>query len=982
MIRQMIHRGQWLAAVLALLFMTVGCVDDTYQSCNQGVIDENGMVTLTIRADVPGLKVTRSVDINGEQIATLWVLAFNKDGYMISRVLATDLTHSDPGTGNNGGAGTFTAKVPGSTCVLHFLANVNMDNFSDQDNIGRHENEVIAPLVSSSGNLVYWGRKEFASEQALKDFATNPTGVVLYRNQALLKYEVQPAQGVRSLEVDGWAICNQYAYGTVAPFDASAVGAADDTPFHFDLVNHDFVTTLPEAFNVRMGDDEDVAQATASAGGDPRYVFDNPNAEDDQLYMIMKIRKNGGMAKYYKVLLIDEKKEPYKVIRNHLYTVTVKDVNESYGVETFAEAKNATPVNNPWITISDEIPEVSNGDVTLRIEGQTTVISQAAGDKVIEFSYTGTSKPAVSWTSNDGVSDSAPEVEWDSETGKGTITLHMNAPVPGRITYGTLQIKESDGGPLSRRVKVLSTEPFEFTPVWVSSEIPLLNNENIAVLFYIPDDFPQELLPIDVKFGCDLIDAQIGTNLKVITEKNEYTVPYYNSETGEWETEEVSRDWNYKYVYSAETTGRHRVEFRTILTNLGNNVDSDEEFHIYMEGDDATSGEDLFRQRDLFFAFQPSGIARRIMLNDGDASKSYAAQDISNLNPVSGETITIPFTLGTLQGNSITPQRTVDSEIWVYYDSELVKPSWTNEIPQTDYFGNTYVVYNTTKAENEVEFTTVSPNFDHSEIVFSAKSTEGYGDYTENPSEHSLGVNDRNNSFRSAAVTIRSTGRLKFTPEWSLDGSMFTDAAQPFEVAYGEGQNVYLRVNIPQEVIGKTFEINLATKYLTPVDGEWTKWPSAQGDGYTFTVTPTGNTEVFHFQTNRLVSAETLTLSAGNTVGFDPVTMVIANAHLKGTIQLPEGVSFKIDDPYIVLERVSDGARIGTFTLPNTGLVGQESTTYTLALRGEYNLSESDRVTVKWSPVKGDQQENTYVHTCTLHELMQGDVVISLVEQQ
>lgn len=970
MIKQMIHRGQWLAAVLALLFMTVGCVDDTYQSCNQGVIDENGMVTLTIRADVPGLKVTRSVDINGEQIATLWVLAFNESGNMISRVLATDLTHTDPGTGNNGGAGTFTAKVPGSTRVLHFLANVNMDNFSDQDNIGRHENEVIAPLVSSSGNLVYWGRKEFEGEQALEDFATNPTtGVVLYRNQALLKYEVQPAQGVRSLEVDGWAICNQYAYGTVAPFDASAIGVDGDTPFHFDLINYDFVTELPEAYNVRMTDDEDVAQATATAGGDPRYVFDNPNTEDDQLYMIMKIRKNGGEAKYYKVLLVNDDKEPYKVIRNHLYTVTVKDVNESYGVSTFAEAKNATPVNNPWITISDEIPEVSNGDITLRIEGQTTVISQKEGDLVIPFYYNGTTAPIVEWTSNDGVSDDDPVVAWTPGTPEGTITLHMNAPVSGQITYGTIQIKESDG-PLSRRVKVLSTEPFEFTPVWVSSEIPLLDNENIAVLFYIPDDFPQELLPIDVKFGCDLIDAQQGTELKVITEKNEYNIPYYNSETGQWESESITTDWNYKYVYSAETTGRHRVEFRTILTNLPTNVDKEEEFHIYMEGDDSRSGEDLFRQRDLFFAFQPRGTARRIMLDEGDRDKNYASCTIADLNPVSGETISIPFTL-TLQGG----QQSVDSEIWVYYDPELVKPEWTEGDAQTDYFGNTYVVYNATSAKNTVTFTTVSPNFDNSEIVFSAKSTDGYGEYNPNTADHDLGVNTRENSFRSAAVTIRSTGRLEFAPEWSLNGSGFTDATQAFNVPYGIEEEVYLRISIPQQVRGKEFEVNLETEYLTPVDGSWTKWPSAQGNGYTCTVNTQESTQVFHFRTNRLVSAETLTLSAGNTVGFDPVTMEIRNSSLTGTIQLPEGVDFRINDPYIVLERVSDGARIGTFTLP-TNLAGQNSTTYTLTLRGEYNLNETDRVTVKWAPVEGPEYGTTYIHSCMLRDIMDNGSIL------
>lgn len=339
--------GRWLASCL-LLFMISSCIDDGFESPSQGVIDKDGMVNLTINTNVPGLKVTRSVDVNGEAIATLWVLAFNENGNMTSRVLATQTNNVQ---GSGGGAGTFSAKVPASTRILHFLANVNMDNFSDQENIGRHENEVVAPLVSSSGNLVYWGRREFASEDELTNFAvnsqTNP--VLLYRNQALIQYNLQPATGV-TLNVDGWAICNQYAYGTVSPFDASAVGVEGDTPYHFDLATYDYVTTLPEAYRIKQRDDDEVATAS-SEQGDPRYIFENVNAEDDQVYVIMKIQKNGGDWKWYKIMIIDDEKNPYQIIRNHKYTVNITNINEAYGVSSFEAAKTATPANNPWITI-------------------------------------------------------------------------------------------------------------------------------------------------------------------------------------------------------------------------------------------------------------------------------------------------------------------------------------------------------------------------------------------------------------------------------------------------------------------------------------------------------------------------------------------------------------------------------------------------------------------------------------------------------
>ena len=528
--------GRWLASCL-LLFTIGSCIDDEFAASTPGVIDEDGMVNLAITAQVPGLKLTRGVDVNGEEIATLWVLAFNENGNMISRVLA-DQTNKVQGS--DGGNGTFSAKVPASTRVLHFLANVNMDNFSDQENIGRHENEVVAPLVSSSGNLVYWGRQAFASEEELTGFATSGNSVLLYRNQALIQYDLSSAL---DLKVEGWAVCNQYAFGTVAPFDASVVGNQDDTPYHFNLGTYDYVTTVPEAYRIKQRDDDEVSTASGQEKGDPRYIFENINADDDQVYVVMKIQKDNGDWKYYKILIIDDKKDPYPIIRNHKYIVKITDVNEAYGVGSFEEAKTATPANNPWITISDVIPEIVRDDISLGIEGETTVVYQKAGEYTINFHYTGSERPIVEWLNNDGLvaAISESDVTWDPETDAGTIKLDVSAPIPGKVSYATLQIKEKEDY-LSRRVKVIVAEPFSFSPAWASSEIPLLDDEPITVLFQIPDDFPDELLPVDVKFGCNLIDGQKGEELKILNEETVYaSIPVYDEASGTWSTKEVEK---------------------------------------------------------------------------------------------------------------------------------------------------------------------------------------------------------------------------------------------------------------------------------------------------------------------------------------------------------------------------------------------------------------------------------------------------------
>ena len=959
-----------ILAGVALLAASA-CTDDALVSPSRpGVVDENGMVTLAFSTNIPELKLTKSVDINGERINTLWLVAFNEEGYMVSRVLA-EQTNNVQGTAD--GTGTFTAQVPSSTRRLHFLANVNMDNFSDQDNIGRHENEVIAPLVSSSGNLVYWGRETFTDVPNLENRI-----IILYRNQALVDYDIKNPQ----LEVTGWAICNQYAYGTVASFNSSAENLEGGDGFLFNL-NEYFVTTLPEAYNVKQSDDQDVGEASQSqeeGTNDPRYLFETPNPEDDQVYVIMKIKK-GGTELYYKIMLVDKDKEPYPIIRNHKYIIEIWDVNTAYGVGSFEEAKDATPANNPWITVDDVVPEVSSGKTTLRIEGETTVLYQEdeSGEITIDFYYNGKEQPVVSWIDNEGVTASneiAPQdIVWDSQTGKGTITLHVNRPAQQGLTRGTLQVK---AGALSRRVQVITSQLFEFSPVWVSSEIPLLDGEAITVLFHIPDDFPQELLPVEVKFGCDLIDARADRPLAVVMEENIYNVDWWNSTTQSWQSVEVKKDWNYKYVYTAKNTGEHRVNFRTILTDLSSGgVNRQEEFHIYMEGDDPQTGNDLFRQRDLYFAFQPKNDARRILLDNGDTENNYATRTINQLDPVTGETIEIPFTLGTLDNNrfnEITPSGN-GTTLWVYYDKEVLKPTWT-DATATDPYGNHYAAYTATQAKDTLTFESISPVFD-SYVALTARSAEGYPADMVFTGAYALEDNDRANAFRSASVTLRTTGRMNFTVALSATGSNYEELAdgETYSLPYGEGQDLYLRIGIPQKAQGKTFGFNVETEHFEPAGEGWTH----NGTMWTYLLQNAAATQTFRFRANRLASGEPLRFSTDNSVGFNDKEVTLANTPLSGTIQLPEGETFHIENPYVILERVNDGTRIGTFNLLDNPY-GQSEVNYELTLRSEYNLNATDRVTVRWMRVT-DKNEFTS-NSLLLQDIMGNGVTIPLVKKE
>ena len=117
-------------------------------------------------------------------------------------------------------------------------------------------------------------------------------------------------------------------------------------------------------------------------------------------------------------------------------------------------------------------------------------------------------------------------------------------------------------------------------------------------------------------------------------------------------------------------------------------------------------------------------------------------------------------------------------------------------------------------------------------------------------------------------------------------------------------------------------------------------------------------------------------MASGNYVGFNPLSVSIVNAKLSGNILLPSGVTFDAAEPFIILERASDGTRIGTFSTPGN-VSGKGQAAYTLALRGEYNIKETDRINVKWSPT---DNTDVYIYSGLLGDIMQQDISIKLVK--
>ena len=345
---------------------------------------------------------------------------------------------------------------------------------------------------------------------------------------------------------------------------------------------------------------------------------------------------------------------------------------------------------------------------------------------------------------------------------------------------------------------------------------------------------------------------------------------------------------------------------------------------------------------------------------------------------MTGETISIPFTLGTLGNNNSFNPATLNGNttLWVYYDKEVLKPTWT-DATATDPYGNHYAAYTATQAKNTLTFKSISPVFD-SYVALTARSVEGYPADMGFTGSYALeGNSPRANAFRSASVTLRTTGRMNFTVALSATGTNYKELAdgETYSLPYGEGQNLYLQIGIPQEAQGKTFGFNVETEHFEPAGEGWIH----NGTMWTYQLQNAAATQTFRFRANRLASGETLRFSTDNSVGFNDVEVNLANTPLSGTIRLPEGETFHIENPYVILERVSDGTRIGTFNLLNNPN-GQSKVNYELTLRSEYNLNATDRVTVRWMRVT-DYVEFTS-NGLLLQDIMDEDITIPLVKKE
>lgn len=884
---------------------------------------------------IPGNTVvnTRSIDPDGEPISSIWLFLFNESGYYLGHVRANEVSYSkDESTGKE--SGTFsTPSIPSTVRRIHFIANYNAADVNDNELLNRTEKEVMTRFTSSSGRLVYWGRKVFKTEDELTSYFNNNSSspIVLYRNQAAITYKIENNV---SINFQGFAICNTYAKGTVAPYNHQN----ENNPFDFNLIEseehtiHDFVTLCSGKDLIKATDPENTE---IQNDWGLRYVFEHENALDDPMFAIFKIDGN-----YYKLMIVDSNSNPYKIIRNHRYIFNFHSAPPStLGYATFEEAKNGVAANNVWVSIDNELPSIGDGTSSLTIEGETTRIYTEKKDEVINFTCTGgitSDQVTATWISNEGLANSNLNLQYNATTGKGSVTVSLNE-IADTPQYGTLQIK---AGKYPRIIQIVYLNKFSFAPVWTSSSVPRKSGEPVSIVFNIPDTYPEELFPVECKISCNLFDANTNNQLEVIEEKTVFTI----------DGQTVERNWDYKYVYKADKPGLHRVDFKTLIDSYPENPSDpsteNEVLTWFLEAPYFNTIERTINMVDNKYADQKI-IIYETTLEGNQASGTYERE----ITPIKGQTFDLKFYL-----ENGTPAGT---KIRIYMD-EAVEPRhyetdpWPTNLSQANTAPDAgrYFIYTVPSDASldgnnrylvSIPFRTVSAQCaGYARIA--AASTDG---------------NNASQCYKSAIVT-----RINNPEAYNFD--LQANDVKELSLPYGTGQKVTLSITPDMgDHTVSSCENLIKTQNLEPADNNAdVRWDDER-NGYVWTITDLSDQNyTLDMLTKDVVSAETVTISeiSGN-VAFYEDEITIKNPSLTGYIQITD-YKFQTESPFIALEK-SDGTRIGAFTVDVT--IGESIGSYTLTLRGEYDFTEDEELKVIYSPL-GDS--NVYVGTTTITELL------------
>ena len=549
----------YIGIMAALLTMLTACTDSMVDN---GVPSKNEIGTyqahFTISVPNYSKVESRVANFATEGIASaddMKLLCFDKDGYFLGlaknlniQTVATNEIKPDGGSDKK----NISATIPTGTARIHIIANATAENtvttgdqaidFSKSAEwIGRHENNLMTSFDNRNNNqqhdkMVYWGYVKKNTSEEMTEFLTKDVVennvIHLLRNRA--KIEVNWDRNESKITNIRYALGNVMKHGTVAPFNRDKEkltfpetnmltdAAAWKAECTYITPSLDPTRWPSEGETFSVGDDE----MWPNTNNLPmQYTFEQENSLEKPLKVIMEVTYEGGVTKWFQVLLQNEGVQ-MPVKRNHLYRINIKRLGKNLGYSNSSQAYEGTPANNPWITVDDIIQEISDGTYTMNIvNGTYQMLTQesANSEQTIDFEYNGEASQTaadfnVSWSENkdftklEGGKLPVPTVQYDAATGKGTITYKIGDISASECKTATIKLVDKKHG-LTRNIHLYSISNVDFKFEFAKTMGKGKDSE-AKLNFTIPSYYPKELLPIEIEIASNDVNP-IGSDVKV-----------------------------------------------------------------------------------------------------------------------------------------------------------------------------------------------------------------------------------------------------------------------------------------------------------------------------------------------------------------------------------------------------------------------------------------------------------------------------------
>lgn len=499
--------------IFVLGLLLGGCTTEKWDDDNrtEGV---DVAVQFTVDIPEPVQVKTRSTQqnvINENQINDLYLLVFDESGRFLTRKQAT----------LSGTTFTATLSQTRNKRIVHFIANYDWSNFSDQASLTKDEGEVIASMQTNT--LVFWQRMELSSGISANVFASQP--VSLIRNMAKFTLE----NTASTLSNVKFAVYNKPSMGSVAPFNTNTR-------------TFDRVVTVPPGTTFTDLDAMDTA---------PSYAFERKNSTvmATPTYVIIQGTYNGSTS-YYKIDIVDTSHNMYDIMRNTWFKIKVESVTMA-GYSTLAETQSSPASNNIAASVLlQSYPTISDGSYVLSVD--KTIISFTSNGQTLNAKATYQTVAGVSQNSTIVVTLVQDplypvingNVSYNVTTGALTAAIN-DVPAGGAARFATIKI---EAGYLSRTIRLLLHAPFNFSNISVTPAV--LNNTlsyPATLKFTIPAE-AQYLLPMYCYITTAYLTPDFG-NIEVIHE-----------------------DGVYKYKWKVNAVGEQTINFKTNTANAAETI--------------------------------------------------------------------------------------------------------------------------------------------------------------------------------------------------------------------------------------------------------------------------------------------------------------------------------------------------------------------------------------------------------------------------